>query len=93
MTHHHPHSITIDDERYPGRAAEVLAWDWAMTAKTKTTTLLLLGANGEYVVHQHTAPAERDLLAALDGDTARSLYRALRMHIVPFERLAAAGSQ
>ena len=66
----------------------MLAWDWGFTAIAKTTTLLLLGTDGQYVVHEHSAPTGDDLVAPLDGEAARTLYRRLRMHNVPFERLS-----
>jgi hypothetical protein len=84
MTAHYARAITIDDDRYPGRTAAVLAWDWRCTKTTATTTLLLRGATGEYVVHRHTAPAGHDRIEALDGGAARALYRRMPMHVVPF---------
>jgi hypothetical protein len=87
MTRHNPHAITIDDERYPGKSADVLAWDLVTSATAWTTTLLLRGASGQYVVHQHLAPNGDDSLKGIDGEVARALYRRMRMHVVPFEEV------
>lgn len=85
MTHSQP--VTIDDERYPGRAAEVLAADWVFTDLARTTTLLLRATTGEYIVHLHTAPAGSDRIEAVDGVTSQALYRLMQMHVVPYAEL------
>jgi hypothetical protein len=85
MAHQHPQSITIDDERYPGRVAEVVALDWAFTQIDRTTTLLLRGADGAFVVHMHTVPTGFDLIHAIDGGAALALYRRMHVHLVPAE--------
>jgi hypothetical protein len=87
MTRHCSHAITIDDERYAGLAADVLAWDLVTSATAWTTTLLLRGADGQYIVHQHLSPTGEDSLTGIDGDVARTLYRRMSMHIVPFDEV------
>jgi len=87
MTCHCLHAITIDDERYPGKSADVLAWDLVTSATAWTTTLLLRGADGQYVVHEHLSPSGDDCLTGIDGEVARTLYRRMRMHIIPFEEV------
>ena len=90
MTHSHLPPITIDDERYPGTAAEEMAVDWVFTALARTTTLLMRATSGEFVVHLHTAPAGKDRIEAVDGLTAQGLYRQMQVHIVPYDDLCPA---
>ena len=85
MAHQHTQSITIDDERYPGRVAEVVAADWAFTRFTKMTTVLLRGTDGGFVLHQHSVPTGLDQIHAIDDSTAQTLYRRMRLHMAPFE--------
>ena len=85
MTHLHPVSITIDDERYPGHIAEVLAMDCSFTRTSRTTTVLLRGTRGEFVVHLHTVPGGSDEILALDVLDAKTLYRQMHMHLMPYE--------
>lgn len=87
MTHTHPATITIDDARYPGQVAEVLAWDWAVDRVARTMTLLLRGSEGQFLAHRHIAPAGIDLIVTLEADTALLLYRQLHVHVVPFEKV------
>ena len=84
MALQHMQTITIDDERYPGQVANVVAMDWAFTPIARTTTLLLRSGDGSFTVHYHTAPAGFDQIHTIDERCAVALYKRMHVHIAPF---------